>query len=353
MTVSIPVSGQIYLDSTATVEERVQDLLARMTLDEKVGQMTQADRGELTSVDLVKSYLLGSVLSGGGSAPALNTPAGWADMYDAFQAKALETRLKIPIIYGIDAVHGHNNVKGAVIFPHNIGMGCTWDPELVNEAARITALEVAGTGIDWTFAPCIAVPQDERWGRTYEGFGETAEITILMSAAAVAGFQGDTLADMGSIVACAKHFIGDGGTTGGDDQGDTEVDEATLRANGHSADRSILLLESRQAALRRQIEHPERVARKTPPLGRGPPPGDQGLAVATDGHHLESSLWYFGIAAAVLGGIAVPRFPLLVETITIEMQGGLHLHRLARSAIAPGPECDVPLVQRDQGLAVR
>jgi len=230
MTVSIPVSGQIYLDSTATVEERVQDLLARMTLDEKVGQMTQADRGELTSVDLVKSYLLGSVLSGGGSAPALNTPAGWADMYDAFQAKALETRLKIPIIYGIDAVHGHNNVKGAVIFPHNIGMGCTWDPELVNEAARITALEVAGTGIDWTFAPCIAVPQDERWGRTYEGFGETAEITILMSAAAVAGFQGDTLADMGSIVACAKHFIGDGGTTGGDDQGDTEVDEATLRA---------------------------------------------------------------------------------------------------------------------------
>ncbi len=230
MTVLIPVRGQIYLDSTATVEERVQDLLARMTLDEKVGQMAQADRGELSSPDLVRSYFLGSVLSGGGSAPAVNTPAGWADMYDAFQAKALETRLKIPIIYGIDAVHGHNNVNGAVIFPHNIGMGCTWNSDLVDEAARITALEVAGTGIDWTFAPCIAVPQDERWGRTYEGFGETAEITTLMAEAAVTGFQGDSLAGAGSIVACAKHFIGDGGTTGGDDQGNTEVDEAILRA---------------------------------------------------------------------------------------------------------------------------
>jgi beta-glucosidase len=223
-------TAQTYLDSTAAVDDRVQDLLSRMTLDEKAGQMTQADRGELSSPELVKTYYLGSVLSGGGSAPAVNSPTGWADMYDAFQAQALATRLKIPIMYGIDAVHGHNNVKGAVIFPHNIGMGCTWDPGLVREAARITALEVAGTGIDWTFAPCIAVPQNERWGRTYEGYGETAEITTLMAAAAVEGFQGDTLSAPGSIVACAKHFVGDGGTTNGTDQGNTEVDEATLRA---------------------------------------------------------------------------------------------------------------------------
>lgn len=228
--ITTTLSAQTYLDSTATVEARVQDLLTRMTLEEKIGQMTQADRGQLNSLEEVKSYFLGSILSGGGSAPATNTPKGWADMYDAFQRKALETRLKIPIIYGIDAVHGHNNVAGAVIFPHNIGMGCTWNPELVQDAARITALEVAGTGIDWTFAPCIAVPRDERWGRTYEGFGETAEITSLMATAAVTGFQGDSISNLGSIVACAKHFLGDGGTTGGEDQGNTELDEATLRA---------------------------------------------------------------------------------------------------------------------------
>jgi beta-glucosidase len=224
------IFSQVYLDSTASVDARVEDLLSRMTLDEKVGQMTQADRGNLGSGDDIKTYFLGSVLSGGGSAPVNNTPTGWANMYDGFQSKALETRLKIPIIYGIDAVHGHNNVYGAVIFPHNIGMGCTWDPDLVRQAARITALEVAGTGIDWTFGPCIAVPRDERWGRTYEGFGETAEITTLMSPAAVAGFQGDSLAYRGSIVACAKHYVGDGGTTGGIDRGNTEVDEMTLRA---------------------------------------------------------------------------------------------------------------------------
>jgi len=224
------LTAQTYLDSTATVDERVEDLLSRMTLDEKIGQMTQADRQYLSNESDITTYALGSLLSGGGSAPANNSPSGWADMYDNFQSKALATRLGIPLIYGIDAVHGHNNVKGAVIFPHNIGMGCTGNPDLVQQAARITAKEVAGTGIDWTFAPCIAVPQDERWGRTYEGFAETAEITNLMSAASVRGFQGDSLSDQESILACAKHYVGDGGTTGGKDQGNTEVDEATLRA---------------------------------------------------------------------------------------------------------------------------
>ena len=226
------ISGfaQIYMDSTAAIEERVQDLLGRMTLEEKIGQMTQADRQYLKSGNDIKTYFLGSLLSGGGSSPFVNEPSSWAEMYDGFQSQALGTRLAIPIIYGIDAVHGHNNVYGAVIFPHNIGMGCTWDTILVKKAARITAQEVAGTGIDWTFGPCIAVPQDERWGRTYEGFGETAEITTMMSKAEVRGFQGDSLGEAGSIVACAKHFIADGATTGGDDQGNAEIDEATLRA---------------------------------------------------------------------------------------------------------------------------
>ena len=224
------VFAQTYLDSTASIDERVADLLGKMTLEEKIGQMTQADRGFLINIDDIRIYGLGSLLSGGGSAPENNTAESWADMYDAYQGKALETRLGIPLIYGIDAVHGHNNVKGAVIFPHNIGLGATMNEDLVRQAAAVTAREVAGTGIDWTFAPCIAVPRDERWGRTYEGFGEIPEITIMMSRAAVTGFQGDTLSNPQSIVACAKHFLGDGGTNGGQDQGNTQIDETTLRA---------------------------------------------------------------------------------------------------------------------------
>ena len=224
------VRGQTYLDSTAAIGARVEDLLSRMSLAEKIGQMTQAERSALESDDDISTYFLGSLLSGGGSAPGNNSPEGWADMYDHFQSKALATPLAIPLIYGIDAVHGHNNVKGAVIFPHNIGLGATGNPQLVRQAAQITALEVAGTGIDWTFAPCIAVPRHIGWGRTYEGFGETPELQVMMTGAAVLGFQGDSLTGGGSILACAKHYVGDGGTTDGIDQGNTEVDEETLRA---------------------------------------------------------------------------------------------------------------------------
>src|SRR5262249_47933244 len=144
------------------------------------------------------------------------------------QSWALKSRLKIPLIYGIDAVHGHNNVDGAVIFPHNIGLGATRDPGLVEKAARITALEMVGTGIRWAFAPCVAVARDERWGRTYESFGEDPGLVETMAAAAVRGLQG-TPGDRTSVLACAKHFAGDGGTTGGVDQGNTECDLATLR----------------------------------------------------------------------------------------------------------------------------
>jgi beta-glucosidase len=181
----------------------------------------------------IETYLIGSVLSGGGSGPAVNKVEAWADMVDGFQSQAIKTRLKIPILYGIDAVHGHNNVNGAVVFPHNIGLGVTRNPELVRMAARITASEVRATGMNWTFSPVVAVPQDERWGRTYEGFGEDADLVKEMGRAAVLGYQGSSLADPSSIVACAKHYMGDGGTRWGTgnpiDQGDTQVDEATLR----------------------------------------------------------------------------------------------------------------------------
>jgi beta-glucosidase len=216
------------------IERKVDSLLALMNLAEKIGQMTQAERGTLGPNE-VKELFLGSVLSGGGSTPSQNTPAAWADMVDKFQSEALATPRKIPMLYGVDAVHGHNNLKNAVLFPHNIGMGCTGNPALVKKAAEITAIEVAATGIRWTFAPCIAVPRDERWGRTYEGFAETPELTSLMADAAVRGFQGNVLSSNTSVAACAKHFVGDGGTSLNSsvkfniDQGDTRISEDDLR----------------------------------------------------------------------------------------------------------------------------
>ncbi len=212
------------------IDQKVDSLLSLMTLDEKIGQMAQAERGALESIGDISYYSLGSLLSGGGSSPITNTAQDWADMYNNYQQEALQSRLGIPLIYGVDAVHGHNNVYGAVIFPHNIGLGCTWNPELVTLVNQITATEVAATGIDWTFSPCIAVPQNERWGRTYEGFGETAEIQKIMAAASVNGLQGNDLADGETILACAKHFVGDGGTTDGVDQGNTQVSEELLRS---------------------------------------------------------------------------------------------------------------------------
>jgi beta-glucosidase len=219
-----------------------RELLAKMTLDEKIGQMTQAEQDALQNIEDVEKYFLGSLLSGGGSDPkAGNRLEAWTDLYDGYQQHALKTRLAIPLLYGIDAVHGHNNVLGAVIFPHNIGLGCTRNPRLVENAARITAEEVRATGINWTFAPCVAVPRDERWGRTYEGFGETPELARTLGEAAVRGLQRDDLSDPLSILACAKHYVGDGGTSLGTasflnpnaksilDQGDTRLTEAQLR----------------------------------------------------------------------------------------------------------------------------
>ncbi|GIE58416.1 beta-glucosidase [Actinoplanes octamycinicus] len=221
-------AGLPYQDPTLPVATRVADLLGRMSLDDKVGQMTQSERGTTTAAD-VTTFRVGSVLSGGGSAPSPNTPTGWADMYDNYQRGALATPLQIPILYGIDAVHGNNNVPGSTIFPHNIGLGATRDPALVQQIGRATAEEVTGAGLDWTFAPCLCVARNDRWGRTYESFGEKPEIATAMTTI-VDGLQGSRLDGPASVLATAKHYIGDGGTTGGTDQGNTQLTEAELRA---------------------------------------------------------------------------------------------------------------------------
>ncbi|MDZ4656999.1 MAG: glycoside hydrolase family 3 N-terminal domain-containing protein [Bythopirellula sp.] len=221
-------------------------VLARMSLAEKIGQMTQADLSFLKSQDEITELFLGSVLSGGSSDPKSgNDLASWTKTVEDCQAAALATPLKIPLVYGIDAVHGHNNLLDAVIFPHNIGLGCTRNPDLVREVSRITALEVRASAINWTFAPCITVPRDIRWGRTYEGFSEDPELSGELGAAAVMGLQGHDLSDPTRVLACAKHFVADGGTKAevrlanwegfGDekrlrlDQGDVQIDETTLR----------------------------------------------------------------------------------------------------------------------------
>ena len=212
------------------IEDKINRLVASMTLNEKIGQMTQVERKELDHISDLATYNIGSLLSGGGSAPTPNSLNAWIDMYNEYQTISMQSSSGIPMIYGIDAVHGHSNVKGAVIVPHNIGLGATWNTDLVKEISKVVAKEVAATGIDWTFAPCVAVPQNERWGRTYEGFGETSEINQIMGIASVVGLQGNDLALDNTILACAKHFIGDGGTTDGIDQGDTEINEEVLRS---------------------------------------------------------------------------------------------------------------------------
>ena len=224
------LQAQTYLDPDAPVDERVDDLLSRMTLEEKVGQMVQAERGSISgALQHIEEYYIGSVLSGGGSVPSPNTTASWVEMYNNMQSRAMSTRLGIPLIYGIDAVHGHNNLKDAVIFPHNIGLGCTRNPELVRQCAEITATEVRATGIDWTFSPCITVPQNELWGRTYEGYGELTSLVDTLGRATVLGYQSDSLGSEESILACIKHFVGDGGTENGIDQGNTVISEEELR----------------------------------------------------------------------------------------------------------------------------
>jgi len=221
----------------SSFDPQVNELLGRMTLDEKIGQMTQADKEFVKDPTDVETLFLGSILNGGNSDPDDgNSLEAWTNMYDGFQKHALKTRLRIPLLYGVDSVHGHSNVLGAVIFPHNIGLGCTRNAALVNRIMQIAAEETRATGINWAFAPCVTVPQDPRWGRTYEGYSEDPGIVRDFAGPAVLGLQSDSLANPLGVLACAKHYVGDGGTAFGSarkgkglDQGDTRVDEATLR----------------------------------------------------------------------------------------------------------------------------
>ena len=198
--------------SEAEISKKVSELIDSMTLDEKVGQMTQIDQRFLDTITDLSTYSIGSLLSGGGSHPKVNEPQAWLDMYNKYQEETLKNRLGIPLIYGIDAVHGHNNVYGATIFPQNIGLGATNNPELVYKISEATSLEVAATGIDWTFSPCLSSPEDYRWGRTYEGFSSDPVLVEKLGKAAVEGYQNALTNSGKKVVACAKHFIGDGNT---------------------------------------------------------------------------------------------------------------------------------------------
>ncbi|WP_052303264.1 glycoside hydrolase family 3 protein [Deinococcus maricopensis] len=245
-------------------QQFVEDLLAQMTLDEKIGQMTQPEKNSVKGGDVAR-LALGSLLSGGGGNPEPNTPETWRDMVLGFAREARTSRLGIPLLYGVDAVHGHNNVVGATIFPHNIGLGATRDADLVRRIGRATAREVSATGVRWDFAPAVSIPQDVRWGRTYEGYSQDTGVVSELATAFIEGLRGDAWNTPTSVLPSVKHFVADAATNWGSstrvnrdtlnvdrtlaiaqmgesfvdlldkgawqiDQGDTTIDEATLRA---------------------------------------------------------------------------------------------------------------------------
>ncbi|MDQ0695581.1 glycoside hydrolase family 3 N-terminal domain-containing protein [Streptomyces sp. W4I9-2] len=239
--VVIDAHGLPYQNAKLPVKQRVADLLGRMSPAEKAGQMTQAERNALRAPGDIAAYDLGSLLSGGGSVPTPNTAAAWAKMTDAYQLRTRATRFQIPLIYGVDAVHGHNNVVGATIMPHNIGIGAGRDPRSAERTGAVTAKEVRATGVPWDFAPCVCVTRDERWGRSYEAFGEDPALVEAMETV-IQGMQGSPsgkdLHRNDKVLGSAKHFVGDGGTTYGSsttgsytvDQGVTEVTREELEA---------------------------------------------------------------------------------------------------------------------------
>jgi beta-glucosidase len=227
------------------IEAQVDEILATLTVEEKVGQTIQGDINSISPED-VRRYRLGSVLNGGNSAPnkdVRSAPEVWLELVDAFWEASMDTsngRKAIPLLWGTDAVHGHNNIPGATFFPHNIGLGATRNPDLIRKIGTVTAREVLVTGMDWTFAPTLAVVRDDRWGRTYEGYSEDPEIVAQYAPAMVEGLQGkagtdDFLSDE-HVLATAKHFLGDGGTVNGKDQGDnvdTEEDFRDIHGAGY------------------------------------------------------------------------------------------------------------------------
>jgi beta-glucosidase len=210
--------------------DQVAQILANMTLRQKAGQMVQADSAGITAAD-VATYQFGSVFSGGSSDPASgDAPQTWRSFVESFEAQA--SGFGIPLIYGIDAVHGNNNVSDTVVFPHNIGLGATRDLALITEIGQITAVEMRATSIDWTFAPAISPARNERWGRTLESYSEEPAVAAEMAVALLEGLHGESASGRESVVACAKHFAGDGATEGGVDQADTVLDESAFRKLG-------------------------------------------------------------------------------------------------------------------------
>ena len=237
---SPPPADATYRDASKAVDARVEDLLSRMTRAEKIGQMTQAERGAVGAAQAAQMGL-GSILSGGGSAPQPNEPDSWVAMIANYQQAAAKTRLGIPILYGVDAVHGHQSVRGAVIFPQLIGLAATRDEALLRRIGEVTAREMLATGVYWNFSPMVAVSQDLRWGRTYESFGEDTALVTAMSRAYVGGLMTPSAQGAPRILPTAKHYIGDGGTSWGSsrqriiipyqlDQGDTRGDTDALLA---------------------------------------------------------------------------------------------------------------------------
>ncbi len=222
----------------AALEQRLAALMAKMTVEEKVGQLIQADVLSVTPED-VRKYRLGAILAGGNSKPngaQLANAEQWKALSEAFYRASMDTRgghVAIPLLFGIDAVHGHNNTVGATLFPQNVGLGATHDPSLIREIGAATAAEVRATGINWTFAPTVALPQDVRWGRSYEGYSQDPALVMQYAAAMVEGLQGKVgtpqFLDSSHVIATAKHFLADGGTKNGKDQGDAEISETALR----------------------------------------------------------------------------------------------------------------------------
>ncbi|HLY25941.1 MAG TPA: glycoside hydrolase family 3 N-terminal domain-containing protein [Aggregatilineales bacterium] len=239
----------LYKDPTQAIPDRVNDLMSRMTLDEKIGQMTLVQKDSIKIPDIA-GMGIGALLSGGGGYPTPNTPEAWAAMVSGFQEAALTSRLDIPILYGVDAVHGHNNLYGTVVFPHNIGLGAANDPDLVQRIGQATAQVMIATGIYWDYAPVVAVAQDIRWGRTYEGFSENTELVSTLGIALMRGLQNSDSSRAPIVLASVKHYLADGGARWGStrpypwlnspwpqnedwfkiDQGYADIDETTLRA---------------------------------------------------------------------------------------------------------------------------
>lgn len=235
---SNPPANAVYLDPSQPIEVRVADLLSYMTLEEKIGQMTLVEKDSVKEIGDVADYKLGALLSGSGSKPKENTAKGWEKMIASYQAEASKTRLKIPLLYGVDAIHGHAHVPEATVFPHAIGLGAANNPELVEQIANATAKELVATGVNWNFAPNLDLPQDVRWGRVYETFSDDPALVSSLGAAYLTGLQ--TSADNKEVLvlATAKHYLGLGGMKWNSslnknfkiDQGVTPSDESSLRA---------------------------------------------------------------------------------------------------------------------------